>query len=101
MTQTAPNPKKTQLNGYPTVKPDELRQDVDVVFYLPDAKPDTFEQDADASVVPETEKSKPGWLSGGKGLFLGIGIGVLLAFGANRLVSSQQSDAPTATPPHG
>lgn len=100
MTQTAPNPnKKTKLNLSPIPKPAELKQDVDVVFYVPDAEPDPFEQDADGSVVPKTHKSNPGWLSGGKGLFLGIGIGVLLALGANRLVSSQQSDAPTAAPP--
>ncbi|MEQ9367856.1 MAG: efflux RND transporter periplasmic adaptor subunit [Coleofasciculus chthonoplastes F3-SA18-01] len=99
MTQTAPNPKKSQLNSSPTVKPAEIKQDVDVVFYLPEAEPDTFKQDAGSSSLPGTENAKKGWLSGGKGLFLGIGIGVLLALGATRFVSSQQADAPTAAPP--
>ncbi len=99
MTQTAPNPKTNQLNSSPTVKPAELKPDVDVVFYLPEAEPDTSQQDPGSSSLPGTKNAKKGWLSGGKGLFLGIGIGVFLAFGANRLVSSQQADAPTAAPP--
>ncbi len=99
MTQTAPNPKKSQLNRSPIAKPAELKQDVDVVFYLPEAEADTYEQDAGSSSLPGTENAKKGWLSGGKGLVLGIGIGVLFALGATHLVSSQQSDAPTAEPP--
>ena len=99
MTQTAPNPKKSQLNRSPIAKPAELKPDVDVVFYLPEAEADTYEQDAGSSSLPGTEKAKKGWLSGGKGLVLGIGIGVLFALGATHLVSSQQSDAPTAAPP--
>lgn len=99
MTQTAPNPKKSQLNRSPIAKPAELKPDVDVVFYLPEAEADTYEQDAGSSSLPGTENAKKGWLSGGKGLVLGIGIGVLFALGATHLVSSQQSDAPTAAPP--
>lgn len=99
MTQTAPNPKKSQFNHSSIAKPAELKPDVDIVFYLPEAEPDTYEQDAGSSSLPGTENAKKGWLSGGKGLFLGIGIGVLLALGATRLVSSQQADAPTAAPP--
>jgi HlyD family secretion protein len=99
VTQTAPNPKKSQLNRSPIAKPAELKPDVDVVFYLPEAEADTYEQDAGSSSLPGTENAKKGWLSGGKGLVLGIGIGVLFALGATHLVSSQQSDAPTAAPP--
>ncbi|MEQ8958346.1 MAG: efflux transporter periplasmic adaptor subunit, partial [Coleofasciculus sp. C2-GNP5-27] len=64
MTQTAPNPKTNQLNSSPTVKPAELKPDVDVVFYLPEAEPDTSQQDPGSSSLPGTKNAKKGWLSG-------------------------------------
>lgn len=93
MTQTVPNPKTSQLHPSPILESTQLNQTKDVHL-----QPDTFEQTSGSLDSARTKPGKFYGLSGGKGLFIGIGIGVLLAFGVSRLVSSQQSDAPKAAP---
>ncbi|MBE9129943.1 efflux RND transporter periplasmic adaptor subunit, partial [Coleofasciculus sp. LEGE 07081] len=93
MTQTAPDRDKSQLNGASIAEPAPIEKDAAL------SPPAPIEQDATLSPIPETDKPQPNWLSGGRGLFLGIGIGILLALGSTRFLSSQQAEAPQTEPP--
>ncbi|NER95460.1 MAG: efflux RND transporter periplasmic adaptor subunit [Symploca sp. SIO1B1] len=51
------------------------------------------------AVDERTSPAKSSWLSGGQGLFLGIGFGVVLTIVATNLLASQQTPPPTTAPP--
>ncbi|HBL61309.1 MAG TPA: efflux transporter periplasmic adaptor subunit [Cyanobacteria bacterium UBA8803] len=81
MTQTAPDREKFHLNGSNAAQPAES------------------EQEAASVSITVTDKPRPNLLSGGRGLFFGIGIGMVLALGSNHLLSSRQANPPAKTPP--
>jgi len=84
-----PDQEPFQLNGSATVAESALEErDLDP-FPLPIAEP---------IAEPETEKAPRTWLSGGRGVLIGIGIGVVLAVGGTRLLSSQPTKAPAKAP---
>ncbi|NER20996.1 MAG: efflux RND transporter periplasmic adaptor subunit [Symploca sp. SIO1C2] len=51
------------------------------------------------AVNERTSQAKSSWLSGGQGLFLGIGFGVALTIFVTNLLGSQQTPPPTTAPP--
>ncbi|NES22937.1 MAG: efflux RND transporter periplasmic adaptor subunit [Symploca sp. SIO3E6] len=51
------------------------------------------------AVDEETSQAKSSWLSGGQGLFLGIGFGVVLTIFATNVLGSQQTPSPAQSPP--
>ena len=82
MTNKIPEQEKSQLNGSATVPELELE-----------------EQDLELFPTPETEKTRRNWLSGGRGVLIGMSVGVLLAVGGMRLFSSQPTTAPAKKAP--
>lgn len=76
MTQTAPEPNKSQLNGANVNKPVQLKE-VEI-----------------KSAQPEPGKTTQ-WLSGGRGLLIGMTAGIALALAGTQLLGSQP--APTTT----
>ena len=57
--------------------------------------------DSDREVEDESASSpnKSNWLSGGRGLFLGIGLGIVLTIVATNLLGSRQAQSPAQVPP--
>ncbi|MGB7441919.1 MAG: efflux RND transporter periplasmic adaptor subunit [Coleofasciculaceae cyanobacterium] len=78
MTQTAPEPNKSKLNGASFNKPVELEQEVN-------------------SLQPEPRKTTFKWLSGGRGLLIGMTAGIALTLVGTRLLSSQPATTTTET----
>jgi len=72
-----PDQEPFQLNGSATVAESTLEEQVSVP--LP---------------IPEKDKAPQNWLSGGRGLVIGIGIGIVLAVGGTRFLGSQATNAP-------
>lgn len=83
MTNQVPDQEPSQLNGSATVAESALEER--------DFVPLTITE-------PETEKAPQNWISGGRGVLIGIGIGVVLAVGGTRLLSSQPTKAPVQSP---
>lgn len=81
MTNKVPDQEPYQLNGSATVAESALE-----------------ERDLVPLPVPEKDKAARNWLSGGRGVLIGIGIGVVLAVGGTRLLSSQPTKAPAKAP---
>lgn len=89
MAKQVPDQEPFQLNGSATVAESALEErDLDP-FPLLIAEP---------IAEPETEKAPRTRLSGGRGVLIGIGIGVVLAVGGTRLLSSQLTKAPAKAP---
>ncbi|HEY9635984.1 MAG TPA: efflux RND transporter periplasmic adaptor subunit [Coleofasciculaceae cyanobacterium] len=82
MTNKVPEQEKSQLNGSAAVTEHDLQ-----------------EQDSELFQTPETPKTRRNWLSGGRGVLIGLGAGILLAVGGMRLLGSQQPTAPAKKPP--
>jgi HlyD family secretion protein len=83
VTNQVPDQEPSQLNGSATVAESALeKRDL---APLPIAE-------------PETAKAPRTWLSGGRGVLIGIGIGVVLAVGGTRLLSSQPTKSPAKSP---
>ncbi|HEY9728662.1 MAG TPA: efflux RND transporter periplasmic adaptor subunit [Chroococcales cyanobacterium] len=55
-------------------------------------------EEPDSVSLPISE-SRRNWLSGGRGVFIGIGVGILLAVGGMRFLGSRQPAAPTKKAP--
>jgi HlyD family secretion protein len=83
VTNHVPDQEPSQLNGSATVAESALEKR-DLVP-LPIAE-------------PEIKKAPRTWLSGGRGVLIGIGIGVVLAVGGTRLLSSQPTTSPAKSP---
>ncbi len=91
MTNKVPEQEKSQLNGSAAVTGHEL-QDLQELQELQ-------ERDLEIFPMPETVKSRPSWLSGGRGVLIGMGAGILLAVGGMRFLGSQQTPTPAKTAP--
>ena len=103
MTQTAPNREKLQLNGatFPNIA--EPQEDA-ASSLMPEngSGGEDAEESFPLATIPqyqEAQKEQVGsnWLSGKRSLFLGIGIGIVLAVGGTRLLNPPPKDTPTAT----
>lgn len=81
MANEVPDQEPSQLNGSATVAESTLEEQVSV-----------------PSPMPEKDKAPRNWLSGGRGLVIGIGIGVVLAVGGTRFLGSQPTNAPAKKP---
>ncbi|HEY9666324.1 MAG TPA: efflux RND transporter periplasmic adaptor subunit [Coleofasciculaceae cyanobacterium] len=82
MTNQVPDQEQSQLNGAAKV-----------------AKSAFEEQDLEPLSLPEKDKASRNWLSGGRSLAIGIGIGVVLAVGGMRLLGAQPTNAPAKKAP--
>lgn len=83
MTNKVPDQEPSQLNGSATVAESAL-EERDLVP-LPIAE-------------PEITKAPRNWLSGGRGVLIGIGIGVVLAVGGTRFLTPQSTKTPAKSP---
>ncbi len=83
MTNKVPDQEPSQLNGSATVAESALEERDLVPLPIPEQ---------------ETQKAPRNGLSGGRGVLIGIGIGVVLAVGGTRLLSSQPTKAPAKAP---
>ncbi|HEY9741765.1 MAG TPA: efflux RND transporter periplasmic adaptor subunit [Coleofasciculaceae cyanobacterium] len=81
MANEVPDQEPSQLNGSAAVAESTLEEQVSV-----------------PSPMPEKDKAPRNWLSGGRGLVIGIGIGVVLAAGGMRFLGSQPTNAPAKKP---
>lgn len=92
MTQTAPEQDKIHSNGSAVSSPPEIQEDT-VSSRIAETETPEIE-------IPETDIPRPPLLSGIRGLFLGIGIGVAIALLGNHILSNQQTKTPLrkATP---
>ncbi|HBL14720.1 MAG TPA: efflux transporter periplasmic adaptor subunit [Cyanobacteria bacterium UBA11162] len=109
MTQTAPNREKAQLKGA-TLPESQLAQDA-VLLSIPKTDhsiaPDVDTPEGATEIValetipryqnPKRAKTPLNWLSGGRGLFLGMGIGIAVALGATRFLTPQSTNSPATT----
>lgn len=91
MTNKIPEQEKSQLNGSATVP----EPDLPVLPVLPVLE----EQDLELFPQPETGKTRRNWLSGGRGVLIGMSVGVLLAVGGMRVLSSRPTAAPAKKAP--
>jgi RND family efflux transporter MFP subunit len=100
VTNKIPEQEKSQLNGSATVPEPDLPvlADLPLVADLP-VLPDIEEQDLELFPKPETGKTRRNWLSGGRGVLIGMGVGVLLAIGGMRVLSSRPTAAPAKKAP--
>ncbi len=89
MAKQVPDQEPFQLNGSATVAESTLEEQVSVPSPIPESVP---------SPIPEKDKAPRNWLSGGRGLVIGIGIGVVLAVGGTRFLGSQATNAPAKKP---
>lgn len=78
MANKVPEQETSQLNGFAVTEP---------VLGEPD------------SVSLPLSESRRNWLSGGRGVFIGIGAGILLTVGGMRVLGSRQAAAPTQKAP--
>jgi HlyD family secretion protein len=85
VTNKVPEQEKSQLNGSAAVTGHELQ--------------DLQERDLEFLPTPETDKPRPSWLSGGRGVLIGMGAGILLAVGGMRFLGSQPTPTPAKTAP--
>ncbi|MBD0362543.1 MAG: biotin/lipoyl-binding protein, partial [Coleofasciculus sp. C3-bin4] len=81
MANEVPDQEPFQLNGSATVAESTLEEQVSV-----------------PSPIPEKDKASQNWLSGGRGMVIGIGIGIVLAVGGTRFLGSQATNAPAKKP---
>ncbi|MGQ4648481.1 efflux RND transporter periplasmic adaptor subunit [Lyngbya aestuarii] len=81
MTQTASEPEKHQLNGASV------------------AAPTNREDDSTLVSVSQTDQTRPNWLGGGRGILIGMGVGIALALLGNHLATPRQEAATTEAPP--
>ncbi len=81
MANEVPDQEPFQLNGSATVAESTLEEQVSV-----------------PSPIPEQDKASQNWLSGGRGMLIGIGIGIVLAVGGTRFLGSQPTAAPAKAP---
>lgn len=82
MTNQVPDQEQSQLNGAAKV-----------------AEPVFEERDLEPLSLPEKDKASRNWLSGGRSMAIGIGIGVVLAVGGMRLLGSQPTNVPAKEAP--
>ena len=81
MTNRASDQEPHQLNGSATVAESTLE-----------------ERDSVPKSIPQKDKTSRNWLSGGRGVLIGMGIGVALAVGGTRLLGSQPPKTPAKAP---
>ena len=96
MAKQVPDQEPFQLNGSATVAESTLEEQVSVPS--PIAESTLEEQVSVPSPIPEKDKAPQNWLSGGRGMVIGIGIGVVLAVGGTRFLGSQPTKAPAKSP---
>ncbi len=82
MTNKVPEQENSQLNGSATIP-----------------EPDLEERDLEFFPTAATNKSRRNWLSGGRGVVIGMGVGILLAVGGMRLLGSRPTAAPAKKAP--
>ena len=97
MAKQVPDQEPFQLNGSATVAESTLEEQVSVPS--PIAESTLEEQVSVPSAIPEKDKAPRNWLSGGRGLVIGIGIGVVLAVGGTRFLGSRPTAAPAKKAP--
>jgi HlyD family secretion protein len=78
-----PEQETSQLNGFAVTEP---------VLEAPDS------ESLPITAITESE-SRGNWLSGGRGVLIGIGVGILLAVGGTRFLGSRQPAAPAKKAP--
>jgi len=81
VTQTTSEPEKSQWNGASVAAPADL------------------ENDSASVSVSQTGKARPNWLAGGRGILIGMGVGIALALVGTRLATPRQEATTTEAPP--
>ena len=82
MTNKVPEQENSQLNGSATIP-----------------EPDLEERDLEFFPTAATSKTRRNWLSGGRGVVMGMGVGILLAVGGMHLLGSRPTTDPAKKAP--
>jgi HlyD family secretion protein len=90
-----PEQETSQLNGFAVTEP--VLEEPDSVS-LGFAVTEPVLEEPDSVLLPISE-SRGNWLSGGRGVFIGIGVGILLAVGGMQFLGSRQPTAPAKKAP--
>ncbi|HEY9650728.1 MAG TPA: efflux RND transporter periplasmic adaptor subunit [Coleofasciculaceae cyanobacterium] len=84
MKNQVPEQEKSQLNGFATAPEPELERE---------------EQDLESLPTPEIDTARRNWFSGGRGVLIGMGVGVFLAIGGMQVLGSRQATTPAKPTP--
>ena len=90
--------KESQLNGSAIAQPDQEELD-STSFPILEEEEKTLNSDSEVLDERVSFPTKSNWLSGGRGLFLGVSLGIVLTIVATNLLGSRQAQSPAQVPP--